>query len=161
MGKNDDQILKAIKELGKQPDTILSATIKEVDEAAHSCTVVNIDDLEIFNVRIKAIIDEQEKGIIPIPKVDSEVTIGRFGESNEWQILTYSEIESYAIINDKSTFKIDAKFSIKNDKASLKKIISEILSTLKTATMGPYPFTPDVIAKFESLGIDTDNLMDE
>lgn len=159
MSKTEQNIIEGIKQLGRQPVTIIPGTVKSVDESAGTCTVSDPEGVDKFNVRIKAAIDEKETGLFVIPVVESSVLIARIDESNKWYILAYTDFEKIIQKNTKCEFKIEDKFTFKNDKTALKTILNDLLEELKTATMGPYVFTPDKIAKFELINNSVNQLL--
>jgi hypothetical protein len=144
----EEQIRKSISELGRQPVVILTGTIKDVDENAATCTVIDAEDVDKYQVRIKAAVDEKETGLFVFPKVGSSVLIGRIQESNEWVILaytdftkltkkqeksTYTQDDNFAFENEKCTLKLEDKFTLKNDQTALKDILNEFITEVKNA----------------------------
>jgi hypothetical protein len=161
MSKTDQEIINGIREITKPLVVIIHGFVKSVDEAKGSCTISDVDGIYKYNVRIKAAIDEKETGMFIIPEENSSVMMARIGNSNKWQIIAYSDIKKVIYRNGKTEFIQDEKFTLKNDVASLKKVLNDLLSELKTATMGPYAFTPNIIAKFEAINTEVNQLLED
>ena len=49
------------------------ATVKEVNWSKKSCKVKTDDGREFFNVRLRAVLDDSEKGFVCKPKLESKV----------------------------------------------------------------------------------------
>lgn len=79
MTKDDEKLIRSLKELGKIPAIIEPATVKSVDATALTCVVELADETEITDVRLKAAIDEVNDGIVQIPVVGSTVLVGSIG----------------------------------------------------------------------------------
>lgn len=147
--------------LGRQPVVILPGTVKDVDEANGSCTVTDLEGIDKFEVRIKAVIDGKEKGVFIIPVVGSSVLIGRIQESNEWVILSYSEFNKIIHRQVNSEFSQADKFILKNDQTGIKSILNDLLEELQKATMGPYNYTPATVAKLTELNTKVNQLFEQ
>ena len=65
------------------PVQIFPAEVAEVDEAAASCTVKPVSGPEIFDVRIKAAINDKTDGLVIVPVVGSFVLVGIIGNDPE------------------------------------------------------------------------------
>lgn len=164
MSKQEQNIVNGIRQLGRQPIPVMHATVKSVDEPKQSCSVTDVDDIEIFNVRIKSVIDEKETGIVIFPSVGSSVAIARIAESNEFQVIAYSQFDKIIYKNDKTEFIQDEKFTLKNDKASLKDVLNDLISELKSAIIqtpsGAGSFSPTTTAKFDLIDNKINQLLD-
>lgn len=170
-----EEIRKAIELIGRQPVTIIPGTVKSVNESAGSCEITDQEGLVKYDVRIKAAIDDQVTGLYVIPSVGSSVLIGRIQESNEWVILAYTNFDKvimkhessefvqdddFSLVNEKCEFRLSSKITIKNDQASIKELLNDILTTIKSATAGPYNLDPKSVADLTQHGQTVNNLFD-
>ena len=71
---------------------VFQCTVKDVNEQEFTCTVREADLVDYFDVRLRAVIDQQLTGVALIPKVGSYVMVGRIANSNELFIAKNSEI---------------------------------------------------------------------
>ena len=80
---------------------LILAEVKQVDGT--TCTVI-IDELELREVRLRAVVNDEESGIVVTPKVGSMVMISDLsnGNMNDWAVMMYSEIETIAINGGKN-----------------------------------------------------------
>lgn len=95
-------IKKKLQELcQKQTSALILAEVKKVDGT--TCTVA-IDDLELSDVRLRAVVNEEESGIVVSPKVGSMVMITDLSHGNmrDWAVIMYSEIDNITINGGKN-----------------------------------------------------------
>lgn len=87
------KIHKQIAEMGaNESSALVLARVKEVNGA--TCSVL-IDDLALSDVRLRAVINNQETGMVITPAVGSYVMITDLSNGNkrDWAVLMYSEID--------------------------------------------------------------------
>lgn len=80
---------------------LILAKVKQVDNT--TCTVV-IDDLELSDVRLRAVVNKEESGVVVTPKVGSMVMITDLshGKMRDWAVIMYSEIDNISINGGKN-----------------------------------------------------------
>jgi hypothetical protein len=82
------------------------AQVKSVDKDKCSCDVQLIDGAELFNVNLRSVLDDNKKGFVCFPKMDSLVLVGTIGNNeNNAFVLIFSEltditIDAKIVIND-------------------------------------------------------------
>ena len=97
MSKTDEALLKGLSGLTQVPTQTFDAIVLSVDAQAQSCTV-DYDGIELFDVRLKSVIDNDEKSIVILPKVGSSVLISVIHNSMaNCFISKYSEIDKIII----------------------------------------------------------------
>lgn len=71
---------------------LILAKVKNVD--GKTCTVT-IDELELSDVRLRAVVNDEESGIVITPTVGSFVMITDLsnGDKRDWAVVMYSEID--------------------------------------------------------------------
>ena len=71
---------------------LILAKVKNVD--GQTCTVT-IDDLELADVRLRAVVNDEESGILVTPADGSFVMITDLsnGDKRDWAVVMYSEID--------------------------------------------------------------------
>lgn len=97
--KNREKIVAGIREIvGFGKYEIYSAQVKTVDEGATTMDVLINEDLLIYDVRLRSVIDTDD-GLYVIPAVDSYVVIGKIDGGVDFILIQASKI-------DKILFKI-------------------------------------------------------
>lgn len=92
--------------------TIFPAEVKQVD--GNTCTVT-IGDLDISDVRLRAVINNDQDQLICTPKQNSQVLVADMsaGEFRELVVIAYSEIETIDLAIGQTTLKLeDGKITI-------------------------------------------------
>lgn len=89
-GKLKNRIQKMCQTPGDS--ALILAKVKNVD--GQTCTVT-IDDLELADVRLRAVVNDEESGILVTPTVGSFVMITDLsnGDKRDWAVVMYSEID--------------------------------------------------------------------
>lgn len=109
---------------------LILAEVKQVDNT--TCTVA-IDDLELSDVRLRAVVNEEESGIVVTPKVGSMVMITDLshGKMRDWAVIMYSEIDNITINGGKNGGLINIE-----DLVSHLNTLEDDINNLKTAISG-------------------------
>ncbi len=85
------------------PVQVMSGKVVSVDEAQAVCDVEIDRDLTLYDVRIRAVADGQDKGLIIVPAVGSYVLVGLI--NNDFRsafVVLYSEVEKVIASIDQS-----------------------------------------------------------
>ena len=112
-------------------------TITSVDESAMTCDAM-VGDLEVFDIRLKSVIDNKDEGVLIVPKMGSKVLVGLIDNKIESSfIVGYSDVDKLRIICQeielggdefgglvKSENVADQINSLKNEINSLKNILN-------------------------------------
>jgi hypothetical protein len=102
---------KAVKTLTKTPELTMTGSVVEINLSEFTCDVQPSDGgAVIYDVRLQATIDENENGMIVLPKLNSSVIIAKIGnDDNQWFVVHYTEIDK--IIVKSSKFSFEANFT--------------------------------------------------
>ena len=80
---------------------VLVGTVKSVDETKMVCDVDLTNAPDLLDVRLRSIIDENDKGVLIVPKKDSHVLVGIIDNRIESAfVLSFSEVEKIRLITD-------------------------------------------------------------
>ena len=116
---------------------LVLAKVKNVD--GQTCTVT-IDELELADVRLRAVVNDEDSGILVTPKVGSFVMITDLsnGDKRDWAVVMYSEVDKVEFNGGQNGGLINIK-----DLVSHINTIEEDLNNLKTAMSGWTPVAQD------------------
>ena len=89
----DEQLLDALLKLKQQSASFMLAKIKDVDTDNYTVTATIDDDFELYNVRLKSVVDDVQHSIIQVPKAGSTVILGVLNKS-DFFVAKISEVES-------------------------------------------------------------------
>lgn len=144
---------------GILPMPLFNATVISVGD--ESCTI-QVNDVELDEVRLKATINESENKVIARPKVGSMVLVGSLtGDYKDLAVLAVDEVEKLEYEQDGLKVLIDStdgKVSISNDETSLFavfQLLTDLLKQFKVFTPAgpsgtPLPTTITSITQFET-----------
>ncbi len=174
--KHAKELAEAIKNITKVNQPVFLGIVKTVDKTKNICDV-EYNGMEIGEVRLQAIIKENTKANILYPKVNSVVLVQRFGDTGDFFITAYSEIEElkFKIGDTKMTvkdgfhfemtgleFEIKDGFLLKKGSETLKKIFDDLFDAIEQLTVntnvGPSS-VPINVASFAAIKTRVDNFL--
>ncbi len=131
MGKETEIRQALLKVLGVQSESFIRGVVKSV--SGQTCSVELIGGLVVTDVKLKAVITDDQDYIVETPVVGSDVLLT--GSLNDLVVLKCDKIQKFEfsqnglkVIYDAS----DKKISIKNDKANLLDVLLEFTGHFKT-----------------------------
>jgi hypothetical protein len=88
-----EQIRERLKEMAGEHGPAVSniAKVESVDEAKATCTLLDEDGQEFFNVRLRPVLSGN-KSVILVPKVGSYVLAIRIEDDDDWMVIAADEI---------------------------------------------------------------------
>lgn len=172
------RIFRLIKD---QDKTILSGTVSSVNESDRTCTV-KVENVEYEDVRLYGIVKGDLKGFCFIPKIESQVLVGRVGGSNELFVAMFTEVDKVLLtIGDKMQLTVEAEncciqaentviratpagMTFVRGGSGLKKTLESLIDAITklTVTTGVGPSgTPINVADFIKVKQDLSNYLEE
>lgn len=131
MTKQAKELYNLLKGISRKDDEVFAAIVKSVNKNECTCTI-EVDDLEMGDVRLRATVKDGEKGIKIYPKVGSVVLVQKIGEKEEFFITLFSEVEEIVYQIDACEFGMNTQgFNVKNGINDLKDIIKKIIDATK------------------------------
>ncbi|MFL0089883.1 hypothetical protein R8G64_13130 [Tenacibaculum maritimum] len=115
------------------PVQTMIARVISLDRNTFTCDVKPVDDSpEFHNVRLQAIIDDNDQGVVVIPKLKSSVLVSivENNEDNNY-ISQYSEIDEFIYKIDQFEFSGNAQgVRINNQGEKLKTVLNDLIDNL-------------------------------
>ena len=144
---------------------VLVGTVKSVDETKMVCDVDLTNAPDLLDVRLRSIIDENDKGVLIVPKKDSHVLVGIIDNRIESAfVLSFSEVEKIRLIIDdielggndyKGLVKVeDLVTKMNNMENALNSLVSDFNSHTHNAPQAPtgtIPTAPPLILSTQNL----------
>ncbi|WP_298307282.1 hypothetical protein [Flavobacterium sp.] len=128
-----EQIRLKLEEMAKNNGPAVSniAKVKSVNIQNSTCILVDEDGQEIFNVRLKPILNNN-KSFVLIPKIGTNVLALRIEDDDDWMVIAADEIEKIGYYINDVLFEIDQTgFLLKKENETLKKIMVDLVSAIK------------------------------
>lgn len=151
---------------GDRMTMVIPAQVTALHEADATVDVVDVDGNEIFEVRLRAAVDELQDGVTVFPSVDSWVLIANLGGSaSEWAVISTTEVEKVLIKTDACSLEIAADgVAINRGFENLKSVLNDMLAAIKLITVtcaapGSPSTTPLNFAAFDLLETRINNLL--
>jgi hypothetical protein len=124
--KKSQELYNALKNIAGKNATLVPAIVKEVN--GDDTLNVEIDELMIYDVRVKAVIVDSLKGLNVKPAVDSVVLLQRIGDDNEYCVCMYSEVDEVKTEIGATVYQQKASgFKIEKGADSVKQILTDIV----------------------------------
>lgn len=107
------------------------ALVKSVDLQNATCVLEDEDGLEIFDVRLRPVINGSES-ILIVPKINTYVLAMRIEDQDEWFVVGYDEITLFSLKAKNSVLEIsESGFLLKKENETLKKIMVDLVKAIK------------------------------
>lgn len=140
--KQAADLVRALKDVIGSDTGVYAAIVKSVDKVNSVC-VVELDELQIGNVRLRAMVNENATGIKFFPVVGSFVLITRL-DNEEFFVAMVSEVEAVRLETDTSVLEVNNGILLKKDNDTLKDALTLIIDSVKKI-MVLYGNNPDFI----------------
>lgn len=127
-----DELTEAFRRLKKRDVDTFPAVVVSVDKEQGTCTV-KVDELELTNVQLSAIIDGSNKKCYLFPKIESSVLVSPINEDlHRLYVEAYSEIESFDLNIEQVRFQVDQDgFLMKKENETLKALMVDLIGAVK------------------------------
>lgn len=130
MGKHAEKIRQGFAALARKAvgQNSILAQVKSVDEDEFTCVLFDEETgVDYEDVRLRPVIDGNES-LTLFPKIDSWVVAIQIEDSEDWQIVSVSEIDKYRVVTGNRTIEQDADgLLIKNGNDTLKDCLKLII----------------------------------
>ncbi|PXY44529.1 hypothetical protein [Flavobacterium hydrophilum] len=129
-----EQIRLAFQQMAKNDGPAVSniAKVKSVDENKALCVLIDEDDQEILDVRLRPVLSEK-KSFILVPKVGSYVLAVRVEDDDDWMIIAADEVTKVGYYIENTIIEVDASgFLFQKENETLKKIMVDFLAAIKS-----------------------------
>jgi hypothetical protein len=103
----DDLLRTALKKTLSENNDVMACEVLSVDKVKVLCQVKSIEneDLILEDVRLRAVDDEQDKGLILFPQVGSTVLVGQIKNTTAYYIAMYSAIDKVKWVTEQTDMK--------------------------------------------------------
>jgi hypothetical protein len=126
-----EQIRAGFKRMAKQdgPAVTNIAKVKSVDENKATCILVDEDDQEIYDVRLRPVLSGN-KSFILVPKVGTYVLAVRVEDDEDWMIIAADEVTKVGYYVGKTIFELEDKVNIEAGGESLGGLIDDLFAAI-------------------------------
>ena len=132
--KQAKELYKALKDAIGTGTEVFPAIVKAVDKGADTCEV-EMDELEIGGVRLRAAVEPGGSGVKHYPEIDSVVLVQKIGDKEEHFVTMMSEVEEVVYEIDTTVFRVKNGVRIAKGNESLRDVIVDLISAIKLITV--------------------------
>ncbi|WP_295669517.1 hypothetical protein [uncultured Mucilaginibacter sp.] len=126
------------------PPAFHDATVTAIDTEAYTCDVLLDDEVEVFEVRLRAVVSSNQS-IDVLPAVNASIVVGKIGE-DDFILIAADVITSYRVTIGAMVLKVDATgFQLSNGTTSLKDVLTGFVTQMLAI------YAPKDIAGIENL----------
>ena len=132
--KTAKELHDALKKIFGTESNVIAAVITSVDKVACTC-VVEFDELQIEDVRLRAAVSPGGDGALLFPKVGSAVLVEKIGSKEDYFITMLSEVDEVRWKVDNTTFKVANGFTMTAGTESVRTILVDLMAQIKLLTV--------------------------
>ncbi|SFO33179.1 hypothetical protein SAMN05428949_4978 [Chitinophaga sp. YR627] len=144
MSRQQSQLIEALRILGREKATIIPAQVETSDKAKGTIDVITFEGLKIPDVRLRSIIEEDEKGVLTFPAEKTSVLIARINKSDNYVVVSIQEPEMIKCKVGEKYLELDKDgLQVSAGDDTLKKCLDDLLDEIITiyAPMNKAAFT--------------------
>lgn len=138
---------------GPAPTNI--AKVKSIDEQNGTCVLIDEDDQEFLEVRLKPVLSEN-KSFIQIPKVGSYVLAIRVENDDDWMVIACDEVEKFLWTVGNTKLELTDKICIEAGNQSLKDLMERLFTVIERGYQTNSGVTIKLVLDAEFTNIKTD-----
>lgn len=127
----EEQIREGFKQMAKAHGPAVSniAKVKSVDENQAICVLVDEDDQEFFNVRLRPVLSGN-KSFILVPKVGSYVLALRVEDDDDWMVVAADEVSKVGYYIGNTIIELTDKIHIEANNESLANLMDDLFTAI-------------------------------
>lgn len=127
-----EQIRKGFEDLAKNHAPTVSniARVKSVDENNATCTLIDEDDQEFLEVRLKPVISDN-KSFIQIPKVGTYVLAVRIEDDDDWMIIACDEVDKFLWVVGDTKLELTDKILLEANNQNLLSLMERLFTVIE------------------------------
>lgn len=126
-----EQIRERLEDMAKKhgPQVTNIAKVLSVDEDKGTCILIDEDNLEINNVRLRPVVNEN-KSKLEIPELGSYVAAVRVEDTEEWMVIACDKFQKVVYTVGTITFELSDKVKIECGGESLATLFDEFFDAI-------------------------------
>lgn len=128
----EEHIREGFRRMARRYGPMLTnlATVKDVDEDAGTCNLLDEDGQIIPNVRLRPVLNEN-RAVLMVPKVQSQVLIIQIEDQDDWMVIGVDQVEKFLWITESASLEISDKISINANNKSMAELIDQLFEKIK------------------------------
>ena len=143
MSRQQAELIEGLRKLSRTEAVIIPATVVDVNPDAGTLTAKTIEQLNIYNVRLRSMIGDSD-GMIVFPQKGSSILMARINDSNNYVVISIEKVDRFKYFFEDKYLEMDKDgLLLKSGDESLKKCLDDLLDEIVTiyAPMNKAAFT--------------------
>lgn len=126
-----EQIRDAFAKMAKSQAPAVSniAKVKSVDEDEGTCVLIDEDDQEFLDVRLKPVLTENQS-FLQIPKIGTFVLAVRVEDDDDWMVIACDEVEKFLWIVGNTKLELTDKICMEANNQNLLNLMERLFTVL-------------------------------
>ncbi|MEI7486870.1 MAG: hypothetical protein WCJ72_05580 [Chryseobacterium sp.] len=127
-----EQIRAGFEALAKSHAPAVSniARVKSVDENNATCTLIDEDEQEFLEVRLKPVISDN-KSFLQIPKLGTYVLAVRIEDDDDWMIIACDEVDKFLWIVGDTKLELTDKILLEANNQNLLSLMERLFTVIE------------------------------
>ncbi|KQT17429.1 hypothetical protein ASG31_08440 [Chryseobacterium sp. Leaf404] len=122
------------------------AKVKSVNESEGTCVLIDEDDQEFLEVRIKPVLSDN-KSFLQIPKVGTFVLAVRIEDDDDWMVIACDEVEKFLWIVGDTKLELTDKICMEAGNQNLLNLMERLFTVLDRGYKTNTGVTIDLVLK--------------
>lgn len=137
----EEQIREGFQKLAQKFGPAVSniAIVKSVDEAKATCVLIDEDEQEYLDVRLRPVLNGKQS-FLQVPTVGTYVLAIRIEDDDDWMIIAQDETEKFLWVTPTAKIEISEKILIEANNKNLLSLMERLFTVLEkgyTTNNGP------------------------
>lgn len=126
-----EQIREGFENMAKgfAPAVSNIAKVKSVNENEGTCILIDEDEQEFLNVRLKPVLSDN-KSFLQIPKVGTFVLAIRVEDDNDWMVIASDEVDKFLWIVGDTKLELTDKICVEANNQNLLNLLEQLFAVL-------------------------------
>lgn len=137
----EEQLREGLEKFAKRFGPAVSniATVKSVDEENATCVLIDEDEQEFLDVRLRPVLTGKQS-FLQVPKVGSFVLAIRIEDDDDWMVIAQDETEKFLWITPTAKIEVSEKILIEANEKNLLSLMERLFTVIEkgyTTNNGP------------------------
>ena len=131
------------------------ARVKSVNETEGTCTLIDEDDQEYLEVRLKPILSDN-KSFLQIPKIGTYVLAVRVEDDEDWMVIACDEVDKFLWIVGDTKLELTDKICMEANNQNLLALLQRLFTVIEKGYQTNTGVTIQLVLLSEFLNIKND-----
>lgn len=140
-----EQIRQSLKDFIKPPMQTMLATVQDVDETTNTCTLVDDDGLEYYDVQLRCVLQTGNNSETFYPATGSYALAARIEDTQSWLLISADKYYKKMLSVDTALYQLTAAgHLVQKDGDTLKQVLTLVIQAVQQIAI-LYGNNPDYV----------------